>query len=91
MVGTASRHEPPPVHLRVVLELPDKPAREFSYDFSQPVISMGRDPDNDIQIPLTTVSRNHARIFWEMGDYFLEDLGSTHGTEHNGSRIPRCW
>lgn len=72
-----------------MLELPDKPAREFSYDFSQPVISMGRDPDNDIQIPLTTVSRNHARIFWEMGDYFLEDLGSTHGTEHNGSRIPR--
>jgi len=89
LVTTASKQEPPPVHLKVVLELPDKPSREFSYDFTQPVIRMGRDPNNDVQIPLTTVSRNHNRIFWEMGDYFLEDLGSTHGTEHNGSRIPR--
>ncbi|MEQ8980119.1 MAG: FHA domain-containing protein, partial [Deltaproteobacteria bacterium] len=45
-------------------------------------------PGNDIQIPLTTVSRNHARIFYEMGDYFLEDLGSTHGSHHNGRKIP---
>lgn len=77
----------PPVHLLVRLQLPDKPEREFSYDFSQAVISMGRDPQNDIQIPLTTVSRNHARIFYEMGDYFLEDLGSTHGTHHNSQRL----
>ncbi len=68
----------------VRLELPDKDPREFEYDFRQSVISLGRDPGNDIQIPLTTVSRNHARIFYERGDYFLEDLGSTHGTEHNG-------
>lgn len=88
MVATASQQEAPPVHLKVVLELPDNESREFTYDFVQPVIEMGRDPTNDVQIPLTTVSRNHARIFWEMGDYFLEDLGSTHGTEHNGVRIP---
>ncbi len=77
----------PPVHLIVRLELPDRPPREFSYDFRQDVITMGRDPSNDIQIPLTTVSRNHARIFFELGDYFLEDLGSTHGTKHNGRKL----
>lgn len=89
MVKTASRHQPPPVHLNVVLKLPDKPEKEYSYEFRQPVISMGRDPNNDIQIPLTTVSRNHARIFYEMGDFFLEDLGSTHGTEHNRRPVPK--
>jgi pSer/pThr/pTyr-binding forkhead associated (FHA) protein len=78
---------PPPVHLLVRLELPDRPPREFSYDFRQSVISLGRDPSNDIQVPLTTVSRRHARIFYEQGDYFLEDLGSTHGTDHNGKKI----
>ncbi len=88
MAATASQQEAPPVHLKVTLELPDEESREFTYDFVQSVIQMGRDPTNDVQIPLTTVSRNHARIFWEMGDYFLEDLGSTHGTEHNGVRIP---
>jgi pSer/pThr/pTyr-binding forkhead associated (FHA) protein len=77
----------PPVHLIVRLEVPDKPPREFSYDFRQEVISIGRDPGNDIQIPLTTVSRKHSRIFYELGDFFLEDLGSTHGTTHNGKKL----
>lgn len=77
----------PPVHLLVRLQLPDKPEREFSYDFTQAVISLGRDPQCDIQIPLTTVSRKHARIFFEIGDFFLEDLGSTHGTDHNGRKL----
>lgn len=88
MTDTATR-QPPPVHLMVVLELENQPKKEFTYDFRQNVITMGRDPVNDIQIPLTTVSRNHARIFYEMGDYFLEDLGSTHGSQHNGRKIPR--
>ncbi len=87
MTDTATR-PPPPVHLLVMLELENQPKKEFTYDFRQNVITMGRDPGNDIQIPLTTVSRNHARIFYEMGDYFLEDLGSTHGSHHNGRKIP---
>ena len=88
-MGDSAARQTPPVHLKVELTLPDREPREFSYDFQQPVISLGRDPANDIQVPLTTVSRRHARIFFEMGDYFLEDLGSTHGTEHNGRKVPR--
>ena len=86
-MGESAARQTPPVHLKVELTLPDREPREFSYDFQQPVISLGRDPANDIQVPLTTVSRRHARIFFEMGDYFLEDLGSTHGTEHNGRKV----
>ncbi len=88
-MSQAASKQPPPVHLSVRLELPGKPVKEFSYDFRQPVVSLGRDPTNDIQIPLTTVSRNHARIFFEHGSFFLEDLGSTHGTMHNGRRLDR--
>ncbi len=77
----------PPMHLSVRLELPDKEPRTFEYDFEQAVVTLGRDPSNDIQVPLTTVSRNHARIFFERGDFFLEDLGSTHGTKHNDRPI----
>ena len=80
---------PPPIHLRVRLELPQKEPREFDYDFEQAVISLGRDPSNDVQVPLTTVSRHHARVFFERGDYFLEDLGSTHGTKHNDRDLTR--
>ena len=86
-MGASAAKQTPPVHLKVELTLPDREPREFSYDFQQPVISLGRDPANDIQVPLTTVSRRHARIFFELGDYFLEDLGSTHGTEHNGRKV----
>jgi pSer/pThr/pTyr-binding forkhead associated (FHA) protein len=78
---------PSPVQLYVRVEVEGKPPREFNYDFQQDVISFGRDPENDIQVPLTTVSREHARIFHEHGDYFLEDLNSTHGTKHNDRKL----
>lgn len=81
--------QPPPIHLAVRLELPEKEPRAFEYDFEQAVVTLGRDPSNDIQVPLTTVSRHHARLFFERGDYFLEDLGSTHGTKHNDRTLDK--
>ena len=33
------------------------------------------------------VSRLHARIFKENGDYIIEDLNSTNGTFKNGLRL----
>ncbi|MBN2361741.1 MAG: FHA domain-containing protein [Deltaproteobacteria bacterium] len=72
-----------PLRLNVRMEIPGKEAREFLYEFDQDVVTLGRDSHNDIQIPLTTVSRQHARIVQENGEYFIEDLRSTHGTLHN--------
>lgn len=43
-------------------------------------------PDVDLS-PDRTVSRPHARLFWQGGDWYLEDLGSTHGTQLNGREI----
>ncbi len=44
------------------------------------VVSIGRDPENVIVIPDPYVSRRHARIYFENGKLYIEDLGSTNGT-----------
>ncbi|MBX2812300.1 MAG: FHA domain-containing protein [Myxococcales bacterium] len=78
---------PPMVQMVVEVVLPHAGPCAFEYDFSQSIISLGRDPSNDIPIPLTSVSRHHARVFFEAGNFFLEDLRSSHGTEHNQHRL----
>ncbi|MFM7535346.1 MAG: FHA domain-containing protein [Acidimicrobiales bacterium] len=50
-------------------------------------ISIGRKPDNDIQIDNLAVSGKHALIITILDDSFLEDLGSTNGTFVNGERV----
>jgi adenylate cyclase len=43
-------------------------------------------PDLDLN-PDLTVSRSHARLWREGGQYFIEDASSTHGTQINGEEI----
>jgi two-component system, cell cycle response regulator len=52
--------------------------------------TLGRDPMADIQLEDSAVSRTHARIVIEDGNYFVEDLGSANGTIVRGTRIRRC-
>ena len=47
-------------------------------------ISIGRNPDNDIQVDNLAVSGEHAKIIRGMTDYYIEDLSSTNGTFVNG-------
>lgn len=77
----------PPVKLQVVMTIPGKDPREFEYEFDQDKISIGRDQTNDIQVPLSTVSRVHCTFSFENREWYLEDLKSTHGTRHNGKPV----
>jgi FHA domain len=52
-------------------------------------ISLGRKPDNDIQIDNLAVSGKHALIITILDDSFLEDLGSTNGTYVNGKLVKK--
>ena len=51
--------------------------------------TIGRKPDKDLMITDTRVSRDHAVIESEGGDYVLADLGSSAGTFVNGERVTR--
>src|SRR5262249_44702320 len=70
----------------VVLEGPES-GREFPLSGDRAVI--GREPDLDVSLRSTAISRRHAQISCVHGDYFVEDLGSKNGTLLNGKRVDR--
>lgn len=59
------------------------------YPISEPVITIGRKLDNDVVIQDPLVSRYHAEIRREDGQYFLHDLESTCGTYVNQKNITK--
>jgi serine phosphatase RsbU (regulator of sigma subunit) len=50
---------------------------------------IGRQPENHLVLRDTRISRTHARIVAENGEYVLEDSNSRHGTFVNGQRVER--
>jgi len=44
------------------------------------VITIGREPENIISIPDPYISGRHAKIYYDNGKLFIEDVGSTNGT-----------
>ncbi len=52
--------------------------------------TLGRLPGQDLVLSDPLVSRRHAVIVQENGDYFVIDQSSTHGTFLNGSRVERA-
>ena len=59
------------------------------YELSKERLTIGRKPDNDIQIDNLAVSGKHAMIITILDDSFLEDLGSTNGTYVNGKLVKK--
>ncbi len=53
----------------------------------QDATSVGRIAGNDIMIPDGTVSRRHARLVFNAGQWLIEDLNSSNGTFVNGGRV----
>ncbi len=48
---------------------------------------IGRSPDCDVAVPITAISRRHARLSRVAGQFVIEDLGSRGGTWVNGQQI----
>jgi pSer/pThr/pTyr-binding forkhead associated (FHA) protein len=60
-----------------------------TYDSENDLITIGRDPNNDIHIDSLAISSRHAQIRKVMNAYFIEDLKSTNGTFVNEKKIAK--
>ena len=58
-----------------------------AYSWDQPDATIGRTPDNTVQIRLPGISRKHCRIAFHNGRYVLADLDSKNGTILDGRPV----
>jgi uncharacterized RDD family membrane protein YckC len=65
---------------------PSSPARQETV-LPRTLLSIGRDPSNDIVLPDAMVSRRHAVIELRGGQYFLRDCNSSNGSLVNGDKV----
>ncbi len=73
---------------KLYLTLENKVLKEF--DLAQEVVTIGRLPDNQVQIDNLAVSGHHAKIYREGDHYVIEDISSLNGTYVNNHRISKA-
>ena len=65
----------------------DSPDRQFSASLRNRV-SVGRSPDNVISLSYDkSISRRHCEIYYQNGDLWIQDLGSSGGTYIGSDRV----
>ena len=57
------------------------------FKLAEELAILGRHPDCDIVLDAGAVSRQHAQVRFDNGEYFIEDLGSRNGTYVNEAKI----
>lgn len=70
---------------KIVLKYNDKVIKEIR--MTDPVLTIGRKPDNDLVIDNLAVSGHHARIAHAGGAFVIQDTGSTNGIFLNGEKV----
>lgn len=72
------------VSTMIELHIMSGPEIGRSFEFPNDAVTIGRSPENDIQISDRFVSRRHMKILKRGTKYFVEDLQSRNGTFVNG-------
>ena len=65
----------------------DQQHPENRHDLNKPVVHLGRTSASDVYLDNPKVSRQHATIKLEKGDFVIFDLGSSNGTFVNDKRV----
>lgn len=63
------------------------PSKKKVLKINKKDVIIGRSKECTITIPARGISKQHCRIWEEDGRLFIEDLGSTNGTELNGIKL----
>lgn len=63
------------------------PSKGKSFDLGEETLSLGRGPENSIQIDDPSISHRHMKLEKREGRFFIQDLKSTNGTFMNGEMI----
>lgn len=63
------------------------PGLETEYEIDSAAVTIGRGPANDISLADDFASSFHARVEARADGVWIEDTGSTNGTQVNGARI----
>lgn len=71
--------------MRILMKFNGTVIRDLETDKNE--ITIGRDPENEIQIDSLAVSRVHARIVKGPNHYLIEDFDSTNSTFVNGKKV----
>lgn len=71
----------------LVLSLNSRVLGEFPLD--REWITVGRDPDNDIQIDAVAINAHHCAVITVLDDCFVEELGKTNKTFVNGKLVKK--
>jgi pSer/pThr/pTyr-binding forkhead associated (FHA) protein len=71
--------------IRLEVQIRNRPVVYRS--FSQPEVTLGRDPVCDVPVDDDAVSARHARLSFHHGQWWIEDLVSTNGTRLNHEKL----
>jgi uncharacterized RDD family membrane protein YckC len=70
---------------KIIVNPTSSARREFA--LSRSLVSIGRDPSNDVVLPDAMVSRRHAVIEYRGAQYYIRDCNSSNGSLVNGDRV----
>jgi hypothetical protein len=86
---TGPPHPSPPVPPAWRLLVAQGYASALALDLDRPLITIGRDDTNLLQLFDPSASARHARLLWVEQHWLLVDVGSDNGTYVNDERVSR--
>lgn len=75
--------------VRLTVKMKSSSEQPKTVVFDEDVITFGRDQTCEVVLAQQAVSRTHARISRDGTLFFVEDLGSSFGTQINGKSLPQ--